>query len=60
MPTTGDDRGSGGVGPEAIERYEVEGVTCEVHPAARLSIRRSRTRCRRAAAPAYRTPADDQ
>ena len=23
MPTTGDDRGSGVVGPEAIERYEV-------------------------------------
>ena len=36
MPTTGDDRGSGVVGPEAIERYEVEGVTYEVHPAARL------------------------
>ena len=45
MPTTGDDRGSGVVGPEAIERYEVEGVTCEVHPAARLSSRRSRARC---------------
>ena len=39
MPTTGDDRGSGVVGPEAIERYEVEGVTYEVHPAARLSSR---------------------
>ena len=36
MATTGDDRGRGVVGPEAIERYEVEGVTYEVHPAARL------------------------
>ena len=36
MATTGDDRGSGVVGPEEIERYEVEGVTYEVHPAARL------------------------
>ena len=36
MATTGDDRGSGVVGPEATERYEVEGVTYEVHPAARL------------------------
>ena len=36
MATTGDDRGSGVVGPEESERYEVDGVTCEVHPAARL------------------------
>ena len=36
MATTGDDRGSGVVGHEATERYEVEGVTYEVHPAARL------------------------
>ena len=36
MATTGDDRGSGVVGPEESERYEVDGVTYEVHPAARL------------------------
>ena len=43
MPTTGDDRGSGVVGPEEIERYEVEGVTYEVHPAARLFPRLRRS-----------------
>ena len=36
MATTSDGRGSGVVESEAVERYDVDGVTYGVHPAARL------------------------
>ena len=36
MATTSQDRGGGVIESEAVERYDVDGVTYGVHPAARL------------------------